>query len=302
MGTTALITALLLAPAAEPKPDEAPAPVKKVVDAYLKAVAAKDLDAMADLAGLPWLDRDRTPVRDRAKLRPALERVASQLPKSEGERKLETAPYKQFRDSIKDEAVRKLLDEILGDDGWLVSVLEDGYPLSERYLLVRVKGGKATVVAGPLKPNQLTPQNRMPDVVERLLDRADTFELYSLDPDERRARGKAAPPKDTFHDWAVLGKTKVTSKADRKRLADALRLGVEDNFGMAAGCFIPRHGIRLKDGDRTVDLVICFECLSVQVFEDGKAKPGFLTTGGPQPTFDAVLKAAGVKLPKPAKE
>jgi hypothetical protein len=94
----------------------------------------------------------------------------------------------------------------------------------------------------------------------------------------------------------------VKGDADRKRLADALRLGAEDNFGMAAGCFIPRHGLHLVGGGKTVDLVICFQCLQVQVFENGKETKGFLTSHDPQPEFDAILKAAGVKLPKPANE
>jgi hypothetical protein len=54
-------------------------------------------------------------------------------------------------------------------------------------------------------------------------------------------------------------------------LADALRLGAEDNFGIAAGCFNPRHGLRLKGGGKSVDLVICFECLQVEVFVNGES-------------------------------
>jgi hypothetical protein len=71
---------------------------------------------------------------------------------------------------------------------------------------------------------------------------------------------------------------------------------------MVAGCFIPRHGLRLKGGGKTVDLVICFQCLSAEVFVDGERQKGFLTSGEPQTEFDATLKAAGVQLPKPAKD
>src|SRR5262249_43121519 len=190
--------------------------------------------------------------------------------------------------------------EMLGEDGWMVSLEEAGFPLSMRILLIRVKDGNAAVVAGPLKVNQLTPKNRIPEVAERLLDKAETFELYSLNPDRRAAQNVEA--RDGFHGWRVLGKTEVKGEAERKRLTDALRLGAEDNFGMAAACFNPRHGLRLKGGDRTVDLVICFECLQVQVFVDGAGEKGFLTTGEPQKDFDAALKAAGVRLPKPAKK
>jgi hypothetical protein len=301
--TFLLLATLSYVPADEPKPEAPPPLVKKALDGYLKAATAKDLDAMTALAGVPWLDRDRKVIRDRDGLRKALERVMSQLPADEGERKVEALPFKKVRDMVKDETERKLLDDVLGADGYFISVTEGGNPLSERIILIRVKGEKAEVVAGPLKVNQLMPQNRIPEPVEALLAKADTFELYSLDPArEPEERGKAEPAKDTFHGWKVLGKTEIKGKAERKRLAEALRLGAEDNFGVAAACLIPRHGLRLTGGGKTVDLVICFQCLSVQVFVNGERKDGFLTTGDPQKEFDAVLKAAGVKLPKQAKD
>lgn len=295
MYTAVLLSATLFASAEDPKPETPPAAVKTVLDKYLKAVAAKDLKAMTALADVPWLDRDRHIVRDQTKLGQALQRVAAQLPKDQGKRKVEAFLYKKLRDRIKDEAERKLFGEILGDDGWLISVEEEGYPLSERTILIRMKNDKAAVVGGPLKQNQITHQNRIPTVVERLLDKAETFEVYSLDPGQKM-------DKEGFHGWKVLGKTEIKDEAKRKRLGDALRVAAEDNFGMVAACFIPRHGIRLKGGGKTVDLVICFQCLSVQVFVDDKQEKGFLTTGEPQAAFDTILKAAGIKLPKPAKE
>jgi hypothetical protein len=277
--------------------------VKEVLDKYLKAVAAKDLEAMTAVAALPWLDRDRQVVRDRARFAKAVQRVAAQLPRDKGKRKVESIPYKKIRSRLEDESERKLFDEIVGENGWLVLVEEDGYPLSERTILIRVKDDKVAVVGGPLKQNQITPRNRIPEAVQRLLDKADTFELYSLDPDRKIDKdGKVVPVGDDFHGWQVLGKTEVKGEAKRKQLTDALRLGAEDNFGMAAACFIPRHGIRLKDSGKTVDLVICFQCLQVQVFADGKQQKGFLITGDPQKEFDATLQAVGVKLPKPAKK
>ena len=91
-----LIVALLLA-ADEPKPENPPAAVQKALDGYLKAVAARDLDAMAERAGVPWLDRDRQVVRKRAGLRKALQRVAAQLPKDRGKRKVEAFTWKTLR-------------------------------------------------------------------------------------------------------------------------------------------------------------------------------------------------------------
>ena len=78
----------------------------------------------------------------------------------------------------------------------------------------------------------------------------------------------------------------------------ALETGAKDNTGEAAACFNPRHGIRVKSGDKTVDLVICFECLQVKSFAGDKDGPSYLTTRSPQPTLDQVLTDAKVPLPK----
>jgi hypothetical protein len=129
------------------------------------------------------------------------------------------------------------------------------------------------------------------------LQKADRFELYSLDPDIPDVK-----PKNDFHGWKVLGKTLVKDAAARKKLVAALQKGVAENDGVAAGCFNPRHGIRVIGKNKTVELVICFECLQVQVFVGGQARQGFLTTESPQPAFDKILTDAGVPLPKKPKE
>ena len=64
-GPAFLMATLSLVPAGQPKPEAPPPAVKKTFDDYLKAVTAKDVDAMAALAGVPWLDRDRKVVRER---------------------------------------------------------------------------------------------------------------------------------------------------------------------------------------------------------------------------------------------
>src|SRR4051812_18265719 len=97
-----------------------------------------------------------------------------------------------------------------------------------------------------------------------LLARAKTFDLYSLDP---ASRGEG--PKG-LHGWKVLGKTTLQDKDVRARALAAIEKGVRDSDGSVAGCFRPRHGVRAVVDGKTVELVICFECLSLQVFEDGK--------------------------------
>src|SRR5262249_56401493 len=90
-------------------------------------------------------------------------------------------------------------------------------------------------------------------------EKAKELELYSLARSERGV-------KDGFHGWKVLGSTTVKDAETVKKLAAAFKKGVEENNGIVAACFNPRHGIRLTHDGKTVDLVICFECFSVQEF------------------------------------
>jgi len=133
----------------------------------------------------------------------------------------------------------------------------------------------------------------IPADVKAALEKADSWELYSLDPEQRKD-----PPKVAFHDWRVLGKTTVQDADARKRLLAALEKGAKENDGTVAGCFNPRHGIRVKSGDKTIDLVICFECYSAAIYTGDEKTGSFLTTRSPQPELNKVLTAAKVPLPK----
>jgi hypothetical protein len=136
----------------------------------------------------------------------------------------------------------------------------------------------------------------IPNELQAMLEKAEQFELLSLSPDPRQKEGK-----DTFHDWKVLGKTTVKDADARKKLVAAFKKGVEENKGIAAKCFNPRHGIRVTHDGKTADFVICFECYQVKAFA-GDQKSDFLITNSPQSAFDAVLKEAKVPLPeKPQK-
>jgi hypothetical protein len=138
--------------------------------------------------------------------------------------------------------------------------------------------------------------NKLPDKAKAILDKAKQFELLSLDPD---SDGQA---KDGFHGWKVLGKTALKDPKVRKQVLDSLYDGIAKSKGVGAKCFDPRHGIRATVDGKTVDLVICFECGWVYVYEDGKRQDAAVTTPKPQATLDKVLKDAGVALPKPAEK
>jgi hypothetical protein len=134
-------------------------------------------------------------------------------------------------------------------------------------------------------------ENIIPAAVREALDKAEKVTLLSLDPDEKA--GVGAPVQ--FHDWKVLGQTEVKDKAARAKLFAALVKGAAQKGLEPAKCFNPRHGLQLTHQGKTVELVICFECAQVRVY--GAGGRGFLISRSPQPTFDKILKDAGVPLP-----
>jgi hypothetical protein len=133
--------------------------------------------------------------------------------------------------------------------------------------------------------------NELPKDVRAVLDKADRFELLSLDPTRQKEK-----PKDDFRGWKVLGRTEVKDAETRKKLVAALYKGIADSDGTVAACFNPRHGIRATHDGKTVELVICYECLSMQAHL-GETRSSALTTRSPQKTFDQVLRDAKVPLP-----
>jgi hypothetical protein len=120
---------------------------------------------------------------------------------------------------------------------------------------------------------------------------AQQFELLSIDPDP----GSAAKAADRLHGYAVLGRTGINDPARRESLIAALEQAAKDNDDRLAMCFRPRHAVRATSPGKTVDLIICFECMKARVYVDNREQGGFLTTRSPEPMYDAVLRA--VKIP-----
>lgn len=111
-----------------------------------------------------------------------------------------------------------------------------------------------------------------------------------------------------FHGHGIIGQVALSGEARAKLLAsfyDGFTLpysppradGRTDLKQIGLGCFNPRHGIRAVSGGKTVDLLICFECRHVEVYENGKLimrrDPG---TDAAKLYFDRVLTQARVPL------
>ena len=149
----------------------------------------------------------------------------------------------------------------------------------------------ASLLVGPASR---AADNELPKEVRDAFEKATEYDLYSLDPS--RLRKKDAKD-ELFHDWKVLGKTRLKGDA-AKKIRAAIDKGRKDSDGSVAACFNPRHGVRIVHDKKTYDLVICYECLSANVFEGEKRLGQFLTARGPETTLNKTLEDARVPLAK----
>jgi hypothetical protein len=130
-------------------------------------------------------------------------------------------------------------------------------------------------------------KNKIPATAAAILERADHFELLSLNPHYQQRAAE-----DDFHGYQIRGTAVITDRETRKKLISAFQEGVAENQGIMAACFNPRHGIRVTRKGKQVDFVICFECAQVQLH--GAVEAEFLISNSPEALFDSVLLRAGV--------
>jgi hypothetical protein len=156
----------------------------------------------------------------------------------------------------------------------------------------------AIAVALAICPGASAADSPIPESFRKALEKARTVELYSLDPGAAKGQG------DTdFHGYKVLGKTEVKQKSLTKLVA-AFKKGAEEQDQRAsAGCFRPRHGLRVTVNGKTYDFVICFECVAVIIYGgNAKKNDGFHVSRSPAAVFNKILKDAKVKLPEQPKD
>jgi hypothetical protein len=132
----------------------------------------------------------------------------------------------------------------------------------------------------------------LPAPLHAALEKGGEFHLFSIRP----ARVETSPGAMHFHGWEIIGRTSIRDEDKRKKLVAAFKTGVEENQGIGAACFRPRHGIRITEQGKTTDFIICFECFQVQVVVDGLPQRAVLVTRTPEPAFNEALKAARLPL------
>jgi hypothetical protein len=131
----------------------------------------------------------------------------------------------------------------------------------------------------------------VPADIKAFLDKPGTVTLSSLDPS-----GGKDKDKEKFHGVTVLGKAELDGEV-KKTIIAALSKALEGRPDKGARCFIPRHGLAIKSGKDTLDLVICFQCSWVEVHV-GDKKTRIAISDSAAKEFNKALKDAKVPLPK----
>jgi hypothetical protein len=112
------------------------------------------------------------------------------------------------------------------------------------------------------QPNAEQIAKAFPEDSFEVFNNGKNITLYSLEPQEKNDRN------DTFHGYKILKETVIDSSSKQFLLKRSLTNGMIGSHG--AACFNPRHGLRIVDGEKTVDIVICFECGNFETHYDGK--------------------------------
>jgi hypothetical protein len=111
---------------------------------------------------------------------------------------------------------------------------------------------------------------------------------------------KPAPDK-LFHDYPILGKVELRDAERLRYVVQSLDNAGQHSTDVRAGCFDPRHGIRVNRDGVVHDLLICYECFAVSIYE-GHRLVGFIPlntsaqhTATPH-MLNGSLKRAGIPL------
>jgi len=131
--------------------------------------------------------------------------------------------------------------------------------------------------------------NKIPAELDAALNRASKGVLYSLEPIT-----EANPPGPKLHGFKILGKTKLDQE-QTVAAVNAFKAAISDCGHNSVACFDPRHALRVTKGDQTYDLLLWYECNSLEVYRGDKRFTSFCAAGSPK-TLNGLLTAAKIPL------
>jgi hypothetical protein len=153
--------------------------------------------------------------------------------------------------------------------------------------------------------------NSLPAEVTAALREADKGTLYSikhreLDDDDKEIDAIAAkskglptpvpePTPELLDEYEILGKVEL-DKAKLNIVANEFRSALDHWNGTENACFNPRHALRIESGGHVYDLVLCYECKQLEIYEDGAEIRGDWGAGGSPAVLNKILTDAKVPL------
>ena len=141
-----LLFAFAAAPASAADKNEDKA--KEAAVAFLKAIKAKDVDAVMKASAAPFAHREGGEIgviKDEAELKKWVKGKLDELKDAD---KVPTdvdkvVPFSELKEKINDEAERKKVEDVIGKDGFVALIEVDGKMV---VILVKMKDGKGKVV------------------------------------------------------------------------------------------------------------------------------------------------------------
>ena len=101
-----------------------------------------------------------------------------------------------------------------------------------------------------------------PSNTKSILLGCDRMTVYVVH-DAKPIHGKVIPK---FRGYVIDKTIKIRSASGRKAIVQAVMSAVTDPTASEAECFMPGFAIRVDRGSKRLDLLICFDCHSVETF------------------------------------
>ena len=146
--------------------------------------------------------------------------------------------------------------------------------------------------------------------VEHAIANAESLSIVSLHPwgweADNMPLDETIPTGNRTRRWKILGEGQIDEDQGGEVL-HAMKAGIaffnepvpDDPAATAVpSCFNPRHALRIQTGAELVEILICFECLQIEVFRNGNPIEGKLTSDVPRAYFEQLVMDKGLPAPE----
>jgi hypothetical protein len=106
----------------------------------------------------------------------------------------------------------------------------------------------------------------LPEAIWERVAEADRLNIYSLS----REQASGSEGCERLHGYPILSQVDVVGPRTAE-VYSSLRAGSEEGT-LGQRCFMPRHGVRAIRGEKALDLVICFACTNMAMFESSECE------------------------------